>query len=72
MALSIAVAAGKPSASITCLLPLKVVKDNLLPRFPLFQMIQEAAGTDWREMSRYLIWGNALKYLLIKKLRQPS
>nr|HQE11648.1 phosphoribosylformylglycinamidine cyclo-ligase [Flavipsychrobacter sp.] len=30
--------------------PLRVIKNNLLPAPPLFKMIQEATGTDWKEM----------------------
>lgn len=41
--------------------PLRVVKDNLLPIPPLFKMIQEAAGTDWKEMYQVFNMGQRLE-----------
>lgn len=41
--------------------PLRVVKDNLLPVPPLFTMIQESAGTDWREMYQVFNMGQRLE-----------
>lgn len=38
-----------------------VFKDNLLPVPPLFQMIQESAGTDWREMYQVFNMGQRLE-----------
>lgn len=40
---------------------LKVVKNNLLPIPPLFTMIQEAAGTDWKEMYQVFNMGQRLE-----------
>jgi phosphoribosylformylglycinamidine cyclo-ligase len=40
---------------------LRVVKNNLLPTPPLFRMIQEAAGTDWREMYQVFNMGQRLE-----------
>jgi len=40
---------------------LHVVKNNLLPVPPLFEMIQEAAGTDWREMYQVFNMGQRLE-----------
>jgi phosphoribosylformylglycinamidine cyclo-ligase len=40
---------------------LRVVKDNLLPIPPLFTMIQDAAGTDWREMYQVFNMGQRLE-----------
>lgn len=40
---------------------LRVVKDNLLPAPPLFTMIQDAAGTDWREMYQVFNMGQRLE-----------
>ncbi len=40
---------------------MRVVKDNLLPVPPLFTMIQEAAGTDWREMYQVFNMGARLE-----------
>lgn len=41
--------------------PLRVVKNNLLPAPPLFRLIQEAAGTDWREMYQVFNMGQRLE-----------
>lgn len=41
--------------------PLRVVKDNLLPPPPLFTMIQESAGTDWKEMYQVFNMGQRLE-----------
>lgn len=38
-----------------------VIKDNLLPIPPLFSMIQESAGTDWREMYQVFNMGQRLE-----------
>lgn len=40
---------------------LRIVKDNLLPVPPLFRMIREAAGTDWREMYQVFNMGQRLE-----------
>lgn len=40
---------------------LRVVKNNLLPVPPLFTMIQESAGTDWREMYQVFNMGQRLE-----------
>lgn len=41
--------------------PLKVVKNNLLPVPPLFKLIQESAGTDWKEMYQVFNMGQRLE-----------
>jgi len=41
--------------------PLRVVKNNLLPMPPLFEMIQQSAGTDWREMYQVFNMGQRLE-----------
>lgn len=41
--------------------PLRVVKNNLLPIPPLFSMIQQSAGTDWREMYQVFNMGQRLE-----------
>lgn len=41
--------------------PLRVVKNNLLPIPPLFTMIQQSAGTDWREMYQVFNMGQRLE-----------
>ncbi len=40
---------------------LKVVKNNLLPIPPLFKMIQESAGTGWKEMYQVFNMGQRLE-----------
>ncbi len=41
--------------------PMRVVKNNLLPIPPLFNMIQQSAGTDWREMYQVFNMGQRLE-----------
>ena len=41
--------------------PLKVVKNNLLPIPPLFNLIQASAGTDWKEMYQVFNMGQRLE-----------
>jgi phosphoribosylformylglycinamidine cyclo-ligase len=41
--------------------PLRVVKNNLLPIPPLFTMIQESAGTSWKEMYQVFNMGQRLE-----------
>lgn len=40
---------------------LKVVKNNLIAAPPIFRMIQDAAGTDWREMYQVFNMGQRLE-----------
>ncbi len=47
--------------------PLRVVKNNLLPIPPLFQMIQESAGTDWKEMYQVFNMGQRLEIFTDKE-----
>lgn len=44
-----------------------VIKDNLLPIPPLFQMIQEESGTDWKEMYRVFNMGTRLEFYVSEK-----
>lgn len=41
--------------------PLRVVKNNLLPAPPLFKLIQESAGTSWKEMFQVFNMGQRLE-----------
>jgi len=41
--------------------PLRVVKNNLLRTPPLFKLIQESAGTDWKEMYQVFNMGQRLE-----------
>lgn len=47
--------------------PLRVVKNNLLPIPPLFNMIQQAAGTGWREMYQVFNMGQRLEIFTDKE-----
>jgi len=40
---------------------LHIVKDNLFPVPPLFQLIQEQSGTDWKEMYQVFNCGHRLE-----------
>ncbi|MEQ8628929.1 AIR synthase related protein [Ekhidna sp.] len=40
---------------------IRVVKDNMLPIPPLFQMIHEESGTDWREMYKVFNMGHRME-----------
>jgi phosphoribosylformylglycinamidine cyclo-ligase len=50
--------------------PLRVVKNNLLPVPPLFTMIQESAGTSWREMYQVFNMGQRLEIFTDKETAQ--
>ena len=47
--------------------PLRVVKNNLLPAPPLFKMIQESAGTEWKEMYQVFNMGQRLEIFTDKE-----
>jgi phosphoribosylformylglycinamidine cyclo-ligase len=38
-----------------------VIKDNLFPIPPLFQLIQEQSGTDWKEMYKVFNMGHRME-----------
>jgi len=40
---------------------LRIVKDNLLPTPPLFEMIQSESGTDWKEMYKVFNMGHRME-----------
>jgi phosphoribosylformylglycinamidine cyclo-ligase len=46
---------------------LKVVKNNLFPIPPLFKMIQEESGTDWKEMYKVFNMGHRMELYLSPK-----
>ncbi len=48
----------------------KIIKNNLLPAPPLFEMIQEAAGTNWREMYLVFNMGQRLEVFTDKDTAQ--
>jgi phosphoribosylformylglycinamidine cyclo-ligase len=47
---------------------LKVVKNNLFPVPPLFQLIQKESGTDWKEMYKVFNMGHRLEIYLPEEL----
>ncbi len=40
---------------------LHIIKDNLFPTPPLFKMIQEQSGTDWKEMYKVFNMGHRME-----------
>jgi len=49
---------------------LKVVKNNLFPVPPLFQLIQKESGTDWKEMYKVFNMGHRLEIYLPEEFAQ--
>ena len=49
---------------------LKVVKNNLFPVPPLFQLIQKESGTDWKEMYKVFNMGHRLEVYLPAEFAQ--
>ena len=49
---------------------LKVVKNNLFPVPPLFQLIQEQSQTDWKEMYKVFNMGHRMEIYLPKEFAQ--
>ena len=49
---------------------LKVVKNNLFPIPPLFELIQKESGTDWREMYKVFNMGHRLEIYLPEQYAQ--
>jgi phosphoribosylformylglycinamidine cyclo-ligase len=50
--------------------PMRIVKNNLLPVPPIFQMIQAASGTDWKEMYQVFNMGQRLEVYTDKTTAQ--
>jgi len=46
---------------------LHIVKDNLLPVPPLFKLIQQQSGTDWKEMYKVFNMGHRMEIYLDEK-----
>lgn len=46
---------------------LHIIKDNLLPIPPLFKLIQQQSGTDWREMYKVFNMGHRMEIYLDEK-----
>lgn len=51
---------------------LKVIKDNLFPIPPLFRLIQEQSGTDWREMYKVFNMGHRMEIYLPEAFAQQA
>jgi len=49
---------------------LKIVKNNLFPVPPLFKLIQEESGTDWKEMYKVFNMGHRLEVYLPEEAAQ--
>jgi phosphoribosylformylglycinamidine cyclo-ligase len=47
-----------------------IIKDNLLPTAPVFEMIQAESNTDWREMYQVFNMGHRLEFYLNEKNAQ--
>jgi phosphoribosylformylglycinamidine cyclo-ligase len=47
---------------------LHIIKDNLFPVPPLFQLIQEQSGTDWKEMYQVFNCGHRLEFYVDPKI----
>lgn len=50
---------------------LHVIKNNLLPVPPLFRLIQEQSGTDWKEMYKVFNMGHRMELYVEEKFAQP-
>ena len=46
---------------------MKIIKNNLFPLPPLFRMIQEQSGTDWKEMYKVFNMGHRMEIYLPEK-----
>jgi phosphoribosylformylglycinamidine cyclo-ligase len=49
---------------------LHIIKDNLFPVPPLFQLIQEQSKTDWKEMYQVLIVVTVWKFTFLQQLHK--
>jgi len=49
---------------------LKITKNNLFPAPPLFRLIQEQSGTNWKEMYKVFNMGHRMEIYLPKELAQ--
>ncbi|MEP2669955.1 MAG: AIR synthase-related protein [Cyclobacteriaceae bacterium] len=49
---------------------LHIIKDNLLPIPPLFKLIQQQSGTEWKEMYKVFNMGHRMEIYLEKKYAQ--
>ncbi|MHB1178573.1 MAG: AIR synthase related protein [Daejeonella sp.] len=49
---------------------LHIIKDNLLPVPPLFQLIREQSGTDWQEMYKVFNMGHRMEFYVPAEIAQ--
>jgi phosphoribosylformylglycinamidine cyclo-ligase len=49
---------------------LHIIKDNLFPIPPLFKLIQEQSGTDWKEMYKVFNMGHRMELYVPKEIAQ--
>jgi len=49
---------------------LHIIKNDLLPAPPLFRLIQEESGTDWKEMYRVFNMGHRMEFYLPETIAQ--
>lgn len=49
---------------------LHIIKDNLFPIPPLFKLIQEQSGTDWKEMYKVFNMGHRMEIYVAKEIAQ--
>ena len=50
---------------------LHIIKDNLFPAPPLFKLIREQSGTDWKEMYKVFNMGHRMEIYVSPKDAQP-
>lgn len=48
----------------------KIIKDNMFPVPPLFKLIQEQSGTDWKEMYKVFNMGHRMEIYLLPEYAQ--
>ena len=49
---------------------LHIIKDNLFPTPPLFEMIQSQSGTDWKEMYKVFNMGHRMEFYVPEKMAE--
>jgi len=49
---------------------LHIIKDNLFPTPPLFEMIQSQSNTDWKEMYKVFNMGHRMEFYVPKKMAE--
>lgn len=49
---------------------LHIIKDNMMPIPPLFQLIQEQSATNWREMYKVFNMGSRMEFYVPKEIAQ--